>query len=197
MNIFFKVSFFIIASLLVSILVLYYYFLPYENWQKKGSELTALTTALYWESAVKEPLIGVKAIAWTIFNRKNSKDFPDTILGVVTEGIKPQKHTGCQFSFACDKQNLMPYRLKEILPKDVKKLGFLGYQRRWLTYLFLSVWWLYINPGLDPTEGAVLYYTGPTPYWFKDMETSSIKKIGSHTFGRSIKIGLDLQKKNS
>ncbi len=124
------------------------------------------------------------AIAWVIFNRKNSVAFPNTIQEVIIQGVKKNRKAGCQFSFACDKQDLMPKYLKTLRPKDVKQLGFLGYQRRWLKYLFFSFTWLYINKGKDPTDGAMFYFTGKKPYWYTALDPNSIKKIGSHTFGK-------------
>jgi hypothetical protein len=77
----------------------------------------------------------------------------------------------------------MPYRLQVILKNEEKKLGFLSYQRRWLRYLMHAAWWLYVDPGKDPTSGALFYFTGPKPYWYEHLDENSIKKIGSHTFG--------------
>lgn len=175
------------TTLFLSLLLVmvYLWFLPYRDWEKNGSELTALTTAVFWESAVLEPKEGRKAIMDTIMNRRNSASFPDTIREVVVQGVKPGRRTGCQFSFACDGEIEMPERLCELRPRDTARLGAFGCQRRWLEFLAEAAWYLYVYRGNDITGGADHYFTGPKPYWYSDLIPCTVKRIGSHTFGQA------------
>lgn len=183
-------------ALFVVLLAIYIYFLPQRGWEKNGTELTALTTALYWEAAVLEPRRGLDAIVWTIFNRVKSKDFPNSIREVVTQGFVPGKKDGCHFSFACDGEIELPYRLCQLHPRDTAILGQYTCGVRWNLYMAYAAWRLYVSAGNDPTNGATHYFVGRQPYWYTDLEESSIQKIGSHTFGRSKWIGRDIVSAN-
>ena len=186
----------ILAGLAVAaIMIAYIVLLPHRGWERNSSELTALTTALFWEGAISEPVKGLHAIAWVVLNRVESKDFPDTIREVVAEGVRPGRRSGCQFSFACDGEEETPRRLCELRPRDAAQMGFLGCERRWVRYLALAAWWLYVSPGSDPTNGAVLYYTGDTPYWAVDFVDGSMREIGNHTFGQSKWLGRDVARR--
>jgi len=163
----------------------YYTHLPHGGWEARANETTALATALYMEGAIAEPNDGLHAIAWTIFNRQTSNDYPDSIREIVIQGVRPGRVDGCQFSFACDGEIELPHRLCELHPNDTKVLGWLGCERRYAYHLLLATWWLYVDKGKDPTNGAVLYYTGQTPYWVVDCVEGSSLKVGSHTFCQS------------
>lgn len=176
----------LILLLLGSSTTFLYLSLPHPGWDVRGSELTALATTLYWESAIVDSVEGRRAIAFVIFNRQALKyDYPDSIREIVTEGAKPGKKDGCQFSFACDLQNEMPDRLCELHPVDTKRLlGPLGCTGRYLENLVLAAWLLYTPHWFDPTGGATHYYTGAVPYWITDCEKDPVK-IGYHYFCRS------------
>jgi len=64
-----------------------------------GAEWACLTKALYFE-ARGESVKGQFAVAEVILNRAMSRDFPNSVCGVVEEGVEAAK--GCQFSFMCD-----------------------------------------------------------------------------------------------
>ncbi|MEK9894945.1 MAG: cell wall hydrolase [Burkholderiaceae bacterium] len=70
----------------------------------KPSELRCLSEAIYFE-ARSEPFHGQLAVANVIVNRKNHVNYPQTICGVVYDGVyrrgKPVKHM-CAFSYWCD-----------------------------------------------------------------------------------------------
>ena len=66
---------------------------------KMNRELKCLSEALYFE-ARGEQIEGQIAVADVIINRKNSRQFPGTICGVVSEGA--HKRHACQFSYNCD-----------------------------------------------------------------------------------------------
>jgi hypothetical protein len=162
----------------------FYQNLPYPGWELRGSELTALATALYWESALVDSVEGRRAIAHVIFNRLQMRDFPDTIRQIVIEGTAAGKKDGCQFSFACDLQSEMPERLCELHPVDSKRLlGPLGCTGRYLENLVYAALWLSGIRGFDPTGGASHYYTGRVPNWAVQCIADPIK-IGHHNFCR-------------
>lgn len=58
-----------------------------------------LSRAVYFE-ARSESELGQLAVAEVILNRVKSPNYPNSICGVVFQGSN--RHTGCQFSFACD-----------------------------------------------------------------------------------------------
>jgi spore germination cell wall hydrolase CwlJ-like protein len=66
---------------------------------ERQAAVRCLAEAIYFEAGF-QPLEGQRAIAQVILNRVREKEFPDTVCGVVFEGA--HRHTGCQFSFACD-----------------------------------------------------------------------------------------------
>ncbi|WP_241255122.1 cell wall hydrolase [Altererythrobacter sp. BO-6] len=63
-----------------------------------NSALTCLTQAIYYEAA-NEPLQGKRAVAQVVLNRLKHPAYPNSVCGVVYEGVyRPV----CQFSFTCD-----------------------------------------------------------------------------------------------
>ncbi len=63
------------------------------------AEWACLTEALYFE-ARGETLKGQLAVAEVILNRVDSRRYPDTVCGVISQGAK--RMNACQFSFKCD-----------------------------------------------------------------------------------------------
>lgn len=60
--------------------------------------ITCLSRSIYWE-AKSEGAAGMEAVASVVMNRLGHKGFPNTICGVVRQGLE----TGaCQFSWWCD-----------------------------------------------------------------------------------------------
>lgn len=72
-------------------------------------ERRCLAVGIYFE-ARGESHSGQVAVADVIMNRVASKDYPNTICGVVFQGSYRQ--TGCQFSFTCDGESDRPRDLK-------------------------------------------------------------------------------------
>ena len=68
---------------------------------KGGKQWHCLAQALYFE-ARGESIKGQFAVAEVILNRMDSKDFPNSICGVVSQGSS--KRHRCQFSYMCDGQ---------------------------------------------------------------------------------------------
>jgi hypothetical protein len=66
----------------------------------KAAESECLAEVLYYE-ARGEGMDGEKAVAEVVLQRTQSRDYPETVCGVVYDGVQPDRHD-CQFSFACD-----------------------------------------------------------------------------------------------
>lgn len=71
--------------------------------REPSKQEACLATAIYHE-ARGETLKGQFAVAEVIMNRVGSRKFPNTICGVVFQGVKAGRYGGCQFSFACDRK---------------------------------------------------------------------------------------------
>ncbi len=127
---------------------------------RMNRELKCLSEALYFE-ARGEQLEGQIAVADVIINRKNSKNFPNTICRVVSEGS--HKRNACQFSYNCDG------KLELIYDK-------LSYSR--ITKLSSII----LNGAFaDITGGATFFHaTEVSPSWAKKFKET--KKIGRHIF---------------
>jgi hypothetical protein len=63
-----------------------------------GAALKCLTQAIYYEAAT-EPLEGKKAVAQVVLNRVKHPAYPNSVCGVVYQGVD---RPVCQFSFTCD-----------------------------------------------------------------------------------------------
>ena len=74
------------------------------------AEKDCLARAIYFE-ARSEPEAGQIAVANVILNRVKSKNYPNTICGVVYDGA--HRLNSCQFSFACDGKQDAPRGPKE------------------------------------------------------------------------------------
>ncbi len=64
-----------------------------------ATALRCLTQAVYYEAA-SEPLQGRRAVAQVVLNRMRHPAYPNSVCGVVYQGI--ERGWGCQFSFVCD-----------------------------------------------------------------------------------------------
>lgn len=165
-------------------------------------DIYKLTEALYWEGAVQEPFLGLRAIASIITNRAESNDYPDSVYRVVTAQDRGQTTGGCAFSYRCDKlegwTGMEHPRLMRQVPRVAQQIerdwgGTFGYEARWLMYSAFA--WFHLSIGehlYDPTDNATLYWTGRNPYWIVDCIPSSIARLGSHHFCRSRWLGDDL-----
>jgi hypothetical protein len=72
-----------------------------RNEMSASSRSTAekcLAQAIYYEAAL-EPLSGQRAVAQVVLNRVRHPAYPDTVCGVVYQGVAQPV---CQFSFTCD-----------------------------------------------------------------------------------------------
>jgi spore germination cell wall hydrolase CwlJ-like protein len=181
---------------------------PYAwgGWERKAStsQWTCLTAALYWEGALDESQAGLRAIAWQIRNRVSSRDFPrnkklpHTICGVVTDGYRPGRRTGCQYAFVCNGTGESPYEFCRIQDEKMKQhLSLAQCKARWVRYSRIAAAFLK-NPGSDPTRGATHYWAASIddPRWVKtDIAPDSIIQIDSHKFGWSRFLGEDVPRR--
>jgi hypothetical protein len=67
---------------------------------RKAVESECLAEVLYYE-ARGEGIDGQKAVAEVVLQRTLNHDYPETVCGVVYDGVQPDRRD-CQFSFACD-----------------------------------------------------------------------------------------------
>ncbi|MHA3978879.1 cell wall hydrolase [Halovulum sp. GXIMD14794] len=127
-----------------------------------GPEWACLTEALYFE-ARGESLKGQLAVAEVILNRVESRRYPDSICGVISQG-ESRRH-GCQFSFRCDgkPETFNERRAYERVGKIARVM--LDGRDRALT------------------DGATHYHTTAVkPSWSRRLTRTA--RIGSHLFYR-------------
>lgn len=130
-----------------------------------NNEVKCLALNIYWE-ARSEPTLGRFAVAAVTLNRVGHKAFPDTICGVVHQGVERGLHR-CQFSWACDGKSKTPGN-----PKAWREAEHIAY-----TMLFLDL--------PDPTNGALWYHADyVSPGWSKAM--ARVTQIGRHIYYRGV-----------
>ena len=123
-----------------------------------------LATAIYHE-ARGESIPGQFAVAEVILNRVDSGRFPNSICGVVYQGVVEGRIGGCQFSFACDGNSLaMPNRRAASMARRIAQVMAEGGYR-----------------GL--THGALFFHTtSVNPTWASRFTQTT--HIGAHLFYR-------------
>ncbi len=127
-------------------------------------EKACLATAIYHE-ARGESLRGQFAVAEVILNRVGSRKFPNSICGVVYQGVRAGRYGGCQFSFACDgNSEAMPNRGSASRAKRIAQ-GMVDGGHRGLT------------------QGALYFHTtAVNPTWANRFTQTT--HIGAHLFYR-------------
>ncbi len=122
-----------------------------------------LAVAIYHE-ARGESIRGQFAVAEVILNRVASRQFPNSICGVVYQGARGQ-NGGCQFSFACDgRSEAMPNRTAARKAQRISMLLSDGAYSRL-------------------TQGALFFHTtSVNPSWSQRFEQTA--QIGAHLFFR-------------
>ena len=127
-------------------------------------EFTCLANGLYFE-ARGETLQGQRAVAEVILNRVASKQYPNTICGVVYQGTG-KKHQ-CQFSFSCDG-----------IPDVVREKS--AFERS-SKIARLMIDGMYKEA--EVTDGALYYHTTAVrPSWAKSFTRTT--QLGVHLFYR-------------
>jgi len=128
----------------------------------EASERLCLSQAIYYE-ARNQNTMGQLAVADVVLNRVADKRFPNTICGVVFQGVKSRR--GCQFSFACDGS-----MKKAREPRSWKSAEHLG-----------DVVFRGFRPPL--TQFSTFYHADyVAPYWAKVFNETTV--IGDHIFYR-------------
>ena len=129
-----------------------------------SDEKACLATAIYHE-ARGESLRGKFAVAEVILNRVDSRKFPNSICGVVYQGVRAGRIGGCQFSFACDgNSEAMPNRKAASRAQRISQVMVDGGHR-----------------GL--TQGALYFHTtAVNPPWANRFTQTT--HIGAHLFYR-------------
>ena len=186
----------------------------YEAWLEKrrtvdDPETDMLRTAMFYEGGPNESVDGYKAIGWVIRNRASSKDYPNTIQGVVADGSAGKSNGGCQFSFMCDGKPEDKYELCRTASGKLTSYWRFKCDMRWeqVTVIAKAI----MAETNDPTGGATLYHAtwmDPKPHWARprterkaDGTLVSLPhgdfahkplQIGNHYFGRSRFAGKDV-----
>ena len=82
------------------------------------SDVDCLARNIYFE-ARGEGHIGMKAVANVVINRVRHPRFPNTVCGVVFQGVRPNSRA-CQFSWACDGVNRTVNTRSEVWNQSVQ-----------------------------------------------------------------------------
>jgi len=126
-----------------------------------GTALKCLTQAIYYEAA-NEPLQGKRAVAQVVLNRLKHPAYPNSVCGVVYEGVNQPV---CQFSFTCDGSLLRtPMARQWNESRDVARAALAG--------------------SVEPSVGSATHYHADyvLPRWAYTL--AKIEKIGAHIFYR-------------
>lgn len=135
-----------------------------------------LSLALYYE-ARDEPWIGRRAVAATIFNRRDDRRFPNTVAEVVNDGR--ERGRLCDFSFMCDGKSDLPW------VHHYSKWG-AWLRSRFEGYVYSGFDALGIYP--DPTGGALFYKRtdARSPYFTEKIRLGEFERVsgsfGAHEF---------------
>jgi Cell Wall Hydrolase len=127
-----------------------------------SSELDCLASNVYWEARA-EPRLGQIAVATVTLNRVADPAFPDTVCGVVRQGVERGRDQ-CQFSWYCD--GLDDWPRNPSAWRSARRIARLALAGK--------------LP--DPTSGALWFHADSVhPDW---PELAPVMRIGSHVFYR-------------
>ena len=127
---------------------------------KPTSEMKCLAEAIYFE-ARGEAIEGQYAVGEVIINRVLSKDFPNSVCGVISEGAS--RLNACQFSYNCDG------KIEKITEKKI-------YER------ILKLSEMLLEPSARFLTGGATFYHSKlvSPSWSKKFKKTN--EIGNHVF---------------
>ncbi len=127
-----------------------------------SAQWRCLAEALYFE-ARGETVKGQFAVAEVILNRVDSKRYPNSVCGVISQGA--HRRNACQFSYNCDGRS---NKISE--GKSYRKLGKLAY--------------VMLNGAERQLTSDALYYHNTTvrPRWSRKLVKTA--RIGRHIFYR-------------
>lgn len=135
--------------------------------QSQEAELLCLVSGLYYETR-GEPEEGIRAVMSVIYNRKNSKHYPDTFCGVILQER--------QFSAFNSNKGLATKRLKPVREADIAAYTKVaGIAQEALLGTF--------KPVLEP---SVMHYAhfGVKNHWTKKF--TRVIVLGNHSFYKEI-----------
>jgi spore germination cell wall hydrolase CwlJ-like protein len=136
-----------------------------------ATALVCMSYAIYFESR-SESTLAQLAVAQVIYNRVNDHRFPNTVCGVVTDGLRYSWDTRkivrdqCAFSFYCDGK---PENINDVRAYD------------WAE----SISWVVLNEqiSIDVTDGSTHYHANyVSPYWASSFTQTVC--IDAHCFYR-------------
>lgn len=138
-----------------------------------SSEITCMQENIFWE-ARNQSTLGKVAVAWVTLNRVDSERYPNTICGVVKQGLKNADGTmvlhKCQFSWYCDGK-----------PDRVPNNPIAN--RAWIDAgIIAEVTMLdWARNKTSPVEGATMYHADYIkPYWASSYD--KVTRIDNHIF---------------
>ena len=134
----------------------------------KSNDLTCLTANLYFEANF-EPIESKIAVAQIVMQRVKSNYYPDSVCGVITQGIEKNI---CQFSWLCDKNN---NSIKINTKEDMKY---------WKQNLAIAKVMLSSKPFYIKELGSALLYHDDTvtPWWSTNENVTFLLKLGHLSF---------------
>lgn len=127
-----------------------------------AAERLCLARAVYYE-ARGEDMDGQIAVAQVVMNRARSKKWPDTLCGVVNQGI--ERGEKCQFSFACFNHSAVPSGEPWERAVQVAEQAVMG--QAWLR---------------EMAEATYYHTTAVAPVWRTSL--TPIATLGTHVFYR-------------
>ncbi|MEM7507678.1 MAG: cell wall hydrolase [Pseudomonadota bacterium] len=130
--------------------------------REKSDEWACLTQALYFE-ARGETLMGQVAVAEVILNRVDSRKYPNSVCGVISQGENRGK--GCQFSYRCDGLSDKMHETKAY--NQVGKVAWVMLQGK---------------PRIITGDATHYHTTDVRPRWAKRLVKTA--RIGDHLFYR-------------
>tara|TARA_R100001369_G_C3213386_1_gene148479 strand:- start:63 stop:536 length:474 start_codon:yes stop_codon:yes gene_type:complete len=133
----------------------------------KADERTCLVEAVYFE-ARSETFIGKLAVANVILERMHNKSFPNTICGVVRQGIYWEENpvrNKCQFSYWCDGKSESMHNINAL--EEVVKV------------VQLTLNGVMLRNTLGATHYHAVYVS---PSWAVSKEFVLMDTVGEHIF---------------
>lgn len=137
------------------------------------TEIGCLRDNIFWE-ARNQSTLGKVAVAWVTINRLESERYPDTICGVVKQGLKNADGSmvlhKCQFSWYCDGKS-------DNIPDNVIA------QRAWIDSMIVAEVVLldWAREKRSPVSYATMYHANyVTPYWASSY--NKVTRIDDHIF---------------
>jgi spore germination cell wall hydrolase CwlJ-like protein len=137
------------------------------------AEIRCLQDNIFWE-ARNQSTLGKVAVAWVTINRLEDPRYPDTICGVVHQGLKnadgSMVRNKCQFSWYCDGKS-------DKIPDNVIA------QRAWIDSIIVAEVVLldWLREKKSPVSNATMFHANyVNPYWTSSY--SKVTRIGDHIF---------------